>query len=452
MFLVKILGIPIRIEPSFFVLSLFLAASRGFNLPLLLEWLVVVFISVLLHELGHALVARWFGLSPQITLYSMGGLTSWSDATEIAPAKDLAISLAGPAAGFLLGGVLFVAAPTLLGAVPSELLTIAYHDLLWVNIGWGVFNLFPILPLDGGHVLLTLERWLTRKQDQIISHTISLLASLTITYVAFTLRSSWVVILGIWFAYSNATFLLQRFKNSRDKKLEPKLAEAHKTINDGKLDVALNIIAEIQNKALTEWTRREASRLLIFTLIKQKRYKEAEEELTKFYGLFGPEHYLQGVLSFEKDQMSQAIPDLKIAFEKSPDYQLGLMLSQALMAEKRYAEVLDLCGLDVMSQAIWPLSINLQIDAFNNHEFEIAGRAGALAFEEKPDPNVAYNAACAFARASDSTRALAWLERAIASGFSDKNLLATDSDLESLRSQPGFDDLLERYDQDQRQF
>ncbi len=440
----KVLGIPIKIESSFLVLSAFLAASRGLNLSLLLEWLAVVFISVLLHELGHALVARRFGLSPQITLYSMGGLTSWSEVTEIAPPKHLAISLAGPAAGFLLGGVLFVAAPTLLRAAPSELLTVAYHDLLWVNIGWGVFNLFPILPLDGGHVLLTLERWLTRKQDQIISHTISLLSSLTITCLAFTLRSWWVVILGIWFAYSNATFLLHRLKTSRDKKLEPKLQEAHKAITDGKLDVALDIIAEIQNKALTQWMRSEASRLLIFTLIRQKRYKQAEEELTKFYGLFGPEHYLQGMLSFEKDEMSQAIPDLKIAFDQSPDYQLGLMLSQALMAEKRYADVLDLCGHDVMSQAIWPLSINLQIDAFNNHEFEISGRAGALAYEQKPDPHIAYNAGCAFARASDSTQALVWLERAIASGFSNKNLLATDPDLESIRSQPGFDDILKR--------
>lgn len=444
MSLVKVLGIPTKIEPSFLVLALFIAASRGLNLPLLLEWLVVVFISVLLHELGHALVARHFGLSPQITLYSMGGLTSWSDVTEIAPPKHLAISLAGPAAGFLLGGVLFLARPALLRAVPSELLTIAYHDLLWVNIGWGIFNLFPILPLDGGHVLLTLERWLTKKQDQIISHTISLLGSLTIIYLAFTHRSLWVAFLGIWFAYSNATFLSNRLKSYRDKNLEPKLDQAREAIDVEELDVALDIISDVQKKAATQWIRSEASRLLIFTFIKQNRYKEAEEELTRFYGLFGPDHYLQGILSFQKKEMSQAIVDLRIAFDQSPDYQLGLILSQALMAEKRYAEVLELCGHEVMSQAVWPLSVNLQTDAFNDHQFEIAGRAGALAYEQKPDPNIAYNAGCAFARASDSTQALAWLERAIASGFRDKNLLSTDSDLDSIRSQPGFDDLLEK--------
>jgi tetratricopeptide (TPR) repeat protein len=257
-------------------------------------------------------------------------------------------------------------------------------------------------------------------------------------------RSLWVAILGIWFTYSNATFLVHRLKSDRDKKLEPKLEDARKAIDAEELDVALKIISEIQKKALTPWIRSEASRLLIFTFIKQKRYKEAEEELTRFYGLFGPEHYLQGVLCFEKGEMSQAIPYLKTAFAQTPDYQVGLILSQALMAEKKYADVLDLCGHPVMSEAVWPLSINLQIEAFNNHEFEIAGRAGALAYELKPDPNIAYNAGCAFARASDSTQALAWLERAIASGFSDKNHLTTDPDLESIRSQRRFDDLLER--------
>jgi Zn-dependent protease len=441
---VKVLGIPTRVEPSFLVLSLFLGASRGLNLSLLLEWLVVVFISILVHELGHALVARRFGLSPVITLYSMGGLTSWGETKEVEPLKHLAISLAGPAAGFLLGGILFVTAPTLLTAVPSELLTVAYRDLLWINIGWGVFNLFPILPLDGGHVLLTLERWVTGKQHQIVSHAISLLVALAITYFAFTYRSLWIAFLGIWFAYTNASFLLASLKSSRDKKLQPRLEEARNAITAEKLDLAIEIISEIKKTALTDWFRREASRLLIFTLIRQGKYKEAEEELIKFYGLFGEEHFLQGVLSFEKGETSKAIPHLKTAFAQSPEYQLGLMLSQALMREKRYAEVLDLCGRAEMAEAILPLSVNLQTEAFENNEFEIAGRAGVLAYERKPDPNIAYNAACAFARASASTRALACLERAISSGFNDRDVLVTDPDLESIRFLPEFDDLLAR--------
>jgi Zn-dependent protease len=440
----KILGIPTKIDPSFWVLSFFIASSRGFNLPLLVEWVAVVFVSVLFHELGHALVGRRFGLSPQITLYSMGGLTSWSEAKEISPAKNLAISLAGPAAGFLLGGICFVVGPALLGAAPSNLPTTAYRDLIWVNIGWGIFNLLPILPLDGGHVLVTLEGWLTKRRDQIISHAISLLACVGLIYLAYTLRSLWLAFLGIWFGYSNGSFLLHRVKASRDKGLEPKLEEARKAINAGDFDAALAISSEIQKKAVSEWMRRESSRVLIFTLIRQNKLKEADQELMKFNGLFGPEPFLQGVLSYEKGEMLRAIPDLKKAFDQSSDYQLGLMLSQALMAEKRYAEVLDLCHRSVMSPGILQMLLNLETAAFQSNQFEISAKAGALAYEQKPDPTVAYNAACAFARASDPAQALVWLEKAIASGFSDKKLLATDPDLLAVRSQPGFGHLLER--------
>ena len=254
----KVLGIPTKIDPSFWVLSFFIASSRGFNVPLIVEWLVVVFISVLFHELGHALIGRRFGLSPHITLYSMGGLTSWSEVKEISPAKNLAISLAGPAAGFLLGGICFVAGPVVLTAVPSELFTAAYHDLIWVNIGWGVFNLFPILPLDGGHVLVTLEQWITKKRDQIISHAISLTACLAVIYLAFILRSWWIAILGIWLGYSNAAFLLDRLKGSRDNKLEFRLDQARKAITTGNLDAALDIASEVKKKALTDRMRSEA--------------------------------------------------------------------------------------------------------------------------------------------------------------------------------------------------
>src|SRR6185369_1497448 len=130
--------------------------------------------------------------------------------------------------------------------------------------------------------------------------------------------------------------------------------------------------------------------------------------------------------------------------DQSPDHKVGLILGRGLIDEKRYVEALDLCDHEVMSQKAWPLLVDLQSHAFTNHEFEISGRAGALAFAAQADPKVAYNVGCAFARSGNSSQALVWLECAIASGFSDKNLLATDADLESIRSHSGFADLLNR--------
>src|SRR5215468_746797 len=104
----KIFGIPVKIDPSFLIVCAVLAYSRISQPKFLVEWLIVIFVSILIHEFGHALVVRSFGLSPQIMLYSMGGLTSWTDEKGISHAKRIAISLAGPFAGFLFGGIVFL--------------------------------------------------------------------------------------------------------------------------------------------------------------------------------------------------------------------------------------------------------------------------------------------------------------------------------------------------------
>ncbi len=131
-------------------------------------WILAVLISVLVHELGHALVIRKFGWQPRITLYGMGGLASYN-ATRIDPQTHILISLAGPAAGFALAG-LIVGALAAAGAPVGFHFGLPYivawrlegfsnrllHDFVWdmlyVNIWWGLLNLLPIWPLDGGQI------------------------------------------------------------------------------------------------------------------------------------------------------------------------------------------------------------------------------------------------------------------------------------------------------------
>jgi Zn-dependent protease len=132
----------------------------------------IVFVSILVHELGHAFVQRYFGGNPWITLYSFGGLASCNDCDR-SPGSQILISLAGPFAGFLLAAVV-VAILFALGRVQSfELdwipvnwvpfrsqLDLVIAIALLVNIAWGVLNLLPVYPLDGGHVareLFTLQ-------------------------------------------------------------------------------------------------------------------------------------------------------------------------------------------------------------------------------------------------------------------------------------------------------
>ena len=119
------------------------------------------------------------------------------------------------------GAAVFLSGPALLKSFPSELLTVAYFDLLWVNVGWGIFNLLPMIPLDGGQVLTTLEAWILRRRDQLVSHALSFVVALTITGLALAARSVWIAFLGIWFAYLNGSFLLRRWQTRRDRKQDP---------------------------------------------------------------------------------------------------------------------------------------------------------------------------------------------------------------------------------------
>jgi Zn-dependent protease len=142
-----LLGVPVHVRIGFFIVPLLLAAE-GTSFSSLLMWVAVVFVSVMLHEMGHALVARAYGAHPSITLYALGGLTRYE--ARMSRAQTALISLAGPGAGFVLGfAVLLLTQPLHLAGAGKEFA----FNLMYVNIGWGVMNLLPVLPFDGGQLL-----------------------------------------------------------------------------------------------------------------------------------------------------------------------------------------------------------------------------------------------------------------------------------------------------------
>jgi stage IV sporulation protein FB len=110
-----------------------------------------VFFSILVHELGHAVVARYLGYGPcTIILHGFGGVTIHRRAKDNAAIQ---ISLAGPAAGIGFGVFVFYLSKALgVSELGNPILYATVHTLLWFNLFWSVFNLLPIYPLDGGHV------------------------------------------------------------------------------------------------------------------------------------------------------------------------------------------------------------------------------------------------------------------------------------------------------------
>ncbi len=122
-----------------------------------LVFILSVFAIVVLHELGHATAARWFGIpTKDITLYPIGGVARLERIPED-PKQELVVALAGPAVNVFLAGVIYlvlsqVPDPSVLDRVEkvgSKLLS----ELFWVNVGLVVFNMIPAFPMDGGRVL-----------------------------------------------------------------------------------------------------------------------------------------------------------------------------------------------------------------------------------------------------------------------------------------------------------
>lgn len=112
------------------------------------QWAVVLLVSIVVHELGHAFTARRFGLRVgTIQLHFLGGHVTHE---RTKPARQLLISLAGPAAGLLLGALTFAVSRMVPATAFSTSLV---RDLLYVNVAWSFVNLLPLYPLDGGMAL-----------------------------------------------------------------------------------------------------------------------------------------------------------------------------------------------------------------------------------------------------------------------------------------------------------
>lgn len=149
-------GIPVRVHFTFFLLLFWVAwvprqGGAGHSVALVL----LVFLCVVLHEFGHALMARRFGIETRdITLYPIGGVASIKARPK--PVPELWIALAGPAVNV---AILFVLTPALVltGDLRPEQIQEGNFTLLqgiWVaNLMLVVFNMLPAFPMDGGRVL-----------------------------------------------------------------------------------------------------------------------------------------------------------------------------------------------------------------------------------------------------------------------------------------------------------
>jgi Zn-dependent protease len=177
-------GTPVRVHPLFWLMTLILGyGSSGRDLGFLALWAAAVFASILVHEFGHVLAYRRYGISAEVVLHAFGGLAipgsgsiwgrqemRFSRADSESPRARIFISFAGPLAGFAFAAAILGALQvsghkvsfdqvTIMGIpwpiwepLGNRIMDAGISYLLFINIFWGLFNLLPVFPLDGGQI------------------------------------------------------------------------------------------------------------------------------------------------------------------------------------------------------------------------------------------------------------------------------------------------------------
>lgn len=154
----SLFNIPVRVLPWFWITLALIGGALGadskqalFNILL---FLIAGFISILIHELGHALTAKHFGKRVEIVLQAFGGYAAYSGGAPLSRPRTFMITAAGPAVQILLGIIVLVFLKQFDGLSPQAkyFLTILYG----ISFVWAILNLLPVLPLDGGRLMETI--------------------------------------------------------------------------------------------------------------------------------------------------------------------------------------------------------------------------------------------------------------------------------------------------------
>jgi len=162
----RIAGIPIRVHLTLALLLVWIAVSYsvggvgliGTFAGVLL--VVILFAIITIHELGHALMAKRFGVrTREILLLPIGGMANLENMPE-RPSHELAIALVGPAINVVIAGLLWVglelSGSDLDLGTATSLGNTFVTQLLWINVALALFNLIPAFPMDGGRALRAL--------------------------------------------------------------------------------------------------------------------------------------------------------------------------------------------------------------------------------------------------------------------------------------------------------
>ncbi len=378
----------------------------------------MVGVSVLAHELGHAVAYRRFGADTRIVLSSFFGLTYGA---ALPPGRRIAVSLAGPFTGFVLGGLILAAAvivrPT--DAAIRQVL----DDLLWINLAWGAINLLPILPLDGGQAVGALLERLGRPNAVREALVVSLATALLAAAAAVAIGQPWLLILLVFFTVANYDQL--RYVGDFGRR-DDVMAAAQRVLR-GEHDAGIAELAEIERRARSGAFREKSALVLAWSLLAAGRLDEARKVSPRA----GRDADLESVIELADGAPPDRVAgDLRRWTSILPLAALGRVLADARRLDDMLAEVarLEPTG---PSRGLAALQAGLaaaDLDADST-------RVGRLIEARGGTPASAWFLALT---ASDPADKLAWLSTSADRGMGDVELTDSQPNFAGLRSDPRF--------------
>lgn len=347
--------IPITIHPFFWVVVLLISSQAATSITSGILWAFVIFWSVLIHEYGHALTARFFGQTAKIDLIVTGGLTQRKGPT-LKLWQEFLVILNGPLAGiclYLMAAFILrnfhIPRSTLLG----EGLSIAIS----INLLWTLLNLIPVQPMDGGRLLTILMEMLFGTRGIKIALFISLCLALFCALISIYL--GWLFLSAIFFIFMYESYRLWKDSlgvTDQDKRKDVQLmlkAATHELVA-GNMTEAYTMFDQIRQMTGSGLIYVAANEAIAKILDKQGRKEEARDTL----------------LSIESNLKSDALALLQKLLYETGDYRKG-------------AEV------------------------------------GKKAFQYHPTYKIAWINACCHSRLKEITPAIKWLEASIREGLPD---------------------------------
>lgn len=448
----RLFGVNVEIQIGFWINAVLIAATSGASTaPDMAIWIAAILLSILLHEYGHAMAIARHGIEPEITLHWMGGHTTWRQVLPISRLHRVIISLAGPFAGFLLAGLvfgflmLFPATYQGLPVLAKRALTI----LLAVNVYWGVFNLIPVLPLDGGHVL---EHALGPKRVRITA-TISLVIAAGGALAFFLIHMYFA-------AFIFALSAFQSFQRLRSEEpveelgagrqaapreaavpgeILSKLHSARRALADDDYATAASLANEAVRLAGNHEeplprVKVEAYEILGWAAQLRGDPGEAARWIKAAQHHGTPDLALVSAVMISQGETKDARKILEQARASGDDRkEIVGPLIQILIAEGDVARA-SAVAFDIVDALSDEDARKMAQIAFAGRAFEWAARLHEKVFERTHAADDAYEAARAFSADGLHDRALDLLARAVGAGFSDRARAWSDAALEPLRA------------------